>query len=325
MGQAMRPHGHTGDETGADAKPDPAGALRATADRIETLLDASSAGGTAARARAEELVACVSGLYGAGLERVLEILHEAGRLDDEVLAAFAGDDLVASLLLVHDLHPYDVETRVRQALDTVRPYLGSHGGDVELLGVDDDGVVRLRLLGSCDGCPSSSVTLQLAVEGAVEAAAPEMSRIEVETSQPSAVKAGPVISLDSLRSRLDPPANVGPATWTPVPELDALTAGEVAGFEVGEVGVCACRIGSEVFCFRDRCGHCGQSLAGSVVERRLGDPVGTGVLRCANCRAHFAVRQAGAGLDDTTEHLDPLPVLLRAGTLSIAVPAPVTT
>ncbi len=47
------------------------------------------------------------------------------------------------------------------ALDSVRPYLGSHGGDVELLGVDEDaGAVHLRLLGSCDGCPSSAVTLQ---------------------------------------------------------------------------------------------------------------------------------------------------------------------
>jgi Fe-S cluster biogenesis protein NfuA/nitrite reductase/ring-hydroxylating ferredoxin subunit len=322
MGQALRPHGATG-EAREDAEPDPANALRATADRIETLLDASSANGTAARSRAEELVACVSGLYGAGLAQVLEILRDTGRLDDEVLAAFARDDLVASLLLVHDLHPYDVETRVRHALDTVRPYLGSHGGDVELLGVDD-GVVRLRLLGSCDGCPSSSVTLQLAVEGAVQAAAPEVSRIEVQASEPAAAKAGPVISLDSLRSRLDPPADLGPATWLPVPELDTLGPGEVAGFEVAGVGVCACRLGSDVYCFRDRCGHCGQSLAGSVVERRLGDPVGTGVLRCASCRAHFAVRQAGAGLDDATEHLEPLPVLVRAGTLSIAVPAGVT-
>ncbi len=82
---------------------------------------------------------------------------------------------------MHGLHPYPVETRVEAALARVRPYLGSHGGDVELLGVDEAGVVRLRLLGSCDGCPSSAVTLQLAVEGAVEDAAPEIRGIEVET------------------------------------------------------------------------------------------------------------------------------------------------
>lgn len=321
MGQAMRTGGHTGSES-----VDP---LRATGDRIESLLEASAAGGAAARVRAEELVGSVSGLYGAGLGRVLEILDETGRLDAELLDALVGDDLVASLLLVHDLHPHDVETRVRRALDTVRPYLGTHGGDVELLGVADDGVVRLRLLGSCDGCPSSSVTLQLAVEGAVEAAAPEMTRIEVDTSQSgaggdsAADPAGPVISIDSLWSHLQQPAETGSGTWVAVPELESLTPGELAGFEVAGLAVCACRLGHEVFCFRDRCAHCGESLAGGVVERRLGDPVGSGVLRCATCRSHYDVRRAGAGLDDAEEHLEPLPVLVRGGTTSIAIPAAV--
>ena len=77
----------------------------------------------------------------------------------------ADDDLVASLLVLHDLHPLDLDDRVRAALDSVRPYLGSHGGDVEVLDIDGDaGVVSLRMLGSCDGCASSSVTLELAVQ-----------------------------------------------------------------------------------------------------------------------------------------------------------------
>ena len=135
--------------------------LRSTGERIEALLDASAAHGQVARHRAEELVRLVTDLYGAGLERLLDIVYESGRLDAEVLDALAADELVASLLLVHDLHPYDVRTRVQRALDGVRPYLGSHGGDVELLGVSDDGVVHLQLLGSCEGCPSSSVTLEL--------------------------------------------------------------------------------------------------------------------------------------------------------------------
>jgi Fe-S cluster biogenesis protein NfuA len=68
---------------------------------------------------------------------------------------------------------------VRQALDDVRPYLGSHGGDVELLGIDD-GVARLRLGGTCNGCPSSTVTLRSAIEEAVMRAAPELERIHAE-------------------------------------------------------------------------------------------------------------------------------------------------
>jgi hypothetical protein len=108
------------------SSPDPA----ATGERIERLLEASAAAGPIARERAEELVRLVVELYGAGLERVLELAYDAGALDDDLLASLAGDELVSSLLLVHGLHPYGVEERVQRALDDVRPYLGSHGGDV---------------------------------------------------------------------------------------------------------------------------------------------------------------------------------------------------
>jgi len=116
---------------------------------------------------AVEAVAGVVELYGEGLRRIV-----AGGVDTD-------DELVAHLLLLHDLHPEDVETRVARALDEVRPYLGSHGGDVELLGVVD-GVARVRLTGTCDGCPSSAATLQHAIEEAVARAAPELEGIDAE-------------------------------------------------------------------------------------------------------------------------------------------------
>jgi len=73
----------------------------------------------------------------------------------------------------------DVETRVARALEEVRPYLQSHGGNVELLGIDG-GVARLRLQGSCQGCPSSIMTLKLAIEEAIRKAAPDLEGIEAE-------------------------------------------------------------------------------------------------------------------------------------------------
>lgn len=301
----------------------PAGLMHTISARIESLLEASAAGGPAAQSRAEDLVGALSSLYGAGLERMLEVLHEAGALTPSALDALADDELVSGLLLVHDLHPYDVTERVRRALDSVRPYLGSHGGDVELVGIDEEGVATLRLLGSCDGCPSSSVTLELAVDGAVRAAAPELTRIEVQASEPEP-KAGSLISLGSLRTRIDRPDEQTAGTWVPLPELAELTPGEVAGFQLEGIAVCACRIGSDLFCFRDQCANCEQPLAGAVVERAVGAPAGTAVLRCARCRAHFDVRRAGAGLDDESEHLEPLPVLARDGTISVAIPAAVS-
>jgi Fe-S cluster biogenesis protein NfuA/nitrite reductase/ring-hydroxylating ferredoxin subunit len=294
--------------------------LRAVGERIDALIDASAANGPVARERAEELVRLVVDLYGAGLERLLEIVHEHGGLDAS-LEALARDDLVASLLLVHGLHPHDVTTRVRHALETVRPYLGSHGGDVKLLSIDG-GVVRLRMLGSCDGCPSSSVTLKLAVEGAIEAAAPEVSAIEVEAAT-GQQKTGPTISVESLFARVgepDAPPLDGGSSWEQVPELVALAPGGVASVEVAGVPLIACRVGTDRYAFRDRCAQCGQPMHGATIGRRLGGSARDGVLQCPACRAHFDVRRAGACLDRPDLHLDPLPLLSDGVTVSIAVP-----
>jgi Fe-S cluster biogenesis protein NfuA len=149
--------------------------LRAVGTRIEELLGQLRATGDPGTAEvAEEVVRLVVELYGAGLERAVEL---AG---PEALDRFVEDELVASLLVLHDLHPKDTQTRVVEALDQVRPYLGSHAGGVELLGIDPEGVVHLRLEGSCDGCPSSTLTVKMAIERAIEEAAPEVTRIEVE-------------------------------------------------------------------------------------------------------------------------------------------------
>ncbi len=132
----------------------------------------------------EEVVRLVTDLYGAGLERTLDLADEAlgdSPAGSDLFDRLFHDDLVASLLIVHGLHPDELGRRVEQALDGVRPYLASHGGGVELLGVDEEpGTVRLRLLGSCDGCPSSSATLRDAVENAIHEAAPEIVTIDTE-------------------------------------------------------------------------------------------------------------------------------------------------
>ncbi len=85
-----------------------------------------------------------------------------------------------SLLLVHDLHPLDADTRISRALERVRPQLGSHAGAIEYLGLDDQGVARLRLTTSGHGCGSSSSTVRQAVEEAVAEAAPEVAGVQVE-------------------------------------------------------------------------------------------------------------------------------------------------
>jgi Fe-S cluster biogenesis protein NfuA len=166
--------------------------LRANGERIEQALNELQATADPRSLNlAEELLRLVSELYGAGLARMAEITRARA---PELIADFATDELVASLLLVQGLHPDPLEVRVEGALESIRPFLGRHGGDVELLAIDDAlGAVKLRLLGTCDGCPSSAATLQGAVEAAILEAAPEVTRIVVE--EPSATTPAVPIAL----------------------------------------------------------------------------------------------------------------------------------
>lgn len=290
-----------------------------TGERIELLLEASAAAGPVARERAEELVRLVVELYGSGLERLLDLVHEAGALDDDLLATLAADELVSSLLLVHGLHPYGVQDRVEQALDDVRPYLGSHGGDVRLIGVSDEGVVTLQLLGSCDGCASSAVTLELAVEDAIRAAAPEIVRIDVQEAPASkGAKAQGLIPVAQLTSRLRSEEQTGSVTWAAAVQLDDLTVGGLHRTTVAGLDIVLCRLLSGVYAYRDACAGCGAAFEGAGLQRSPAAP-GSGVLTCRGCGSHFDVRQAGVDLDDADRHLEPVPLLERDGVVEVAV------
>jgi Fe-S cluster biogenesis protein NfuA len=188
--------------------------LTAQADRIGSLLERiESLPDPALRAMAAEVLQGLLTLYGEGLARMLAIVGQRGdpAASAAVLDAFAADELIAHLLLLHDLHPVDIETRVARALEGVRPYLQSHGGNVELIEVAD-GVARLRLQGSCHGCPSSTVTLKLAIEEAIWKAAPDLDGIDAEgvaepTPAAPAPRLGPVgfVPVSTLTRRTKTP------------------------------------------------------------------------------------------------------------------------
>jgi Fe-S cluster biogenesis protein NfuA len=132
-----------------------------------------------AQARVQELVGTVLELYGAGLERILGVIADAGEGAIHIRNALLDDGVVASLLLIHGLYPIPLEERIAEAVESVRPFLASHGGGVEILSVED-GVARLRLQGSCNGCPASASTLEHALKEAIEEAAPDLLSLEVE-------------------------------------------------------------------------------------------------------------------------------------------------
>jgi Fe-S cluster biogenesis protein NfuA/nitrite reductase/ring-hydroxylating ferredoxin subunit len=282
--------------------------------RVEELL-AALRSGTArdAAPAAEELVGLLVGLYGDGLSHIVAALREQGEPGVATLHKLSEDPLVESLLLLHDLHPLDVDARIQRALDQVRPYLGSHAGGVEYLGVTD-GVARLRLEGSCHGCPSSTATVQLAIEGAVQDAAPEVTDVVVEGMTappgPQLLQIGrrPGGDTDAAQPERD-------ANWVTLPGIGPPSARPVS-VAAGDLAVIVCSVRGTLYAYRDGCAACGSSLAEGALEREQ--------LTCPGCGARYNVRLAGRGLDDPAQHLEPLPLLNDSAGVRVAVPESVT-
>jgi Fe-S cluster biogenesis protein NfuA/nitrite reductase/ring-hydroxylating ferredoxin subunit len=301
--------------------------VRQTGTRIEELLGIlGSAGGEATAAAAEELVRLLLGLYGDALGRVMGILDTEGQAGAAVRERLLADPLLESLLLLHDLHPLDVDARIQRALDRVRPYLGSHAGGVNYLGVDADGVARLRLEGSCHGCPSSTVTVRLAIQGAVEEAAPEVTEVVVEgmtePAGPALLQIGrrpddtaggpPGPPLASSASPAAPPGAVSDPGWVSLPGIGP-PDGRPTATRAGGVPIVVCSVRGTLYAYYDACAVCGVSLAGGVLAGEQ--------LACPGCGGRYDVVHAGRSLDDQDGHLDPLPLITDSQGVRIALPA----
>ena len=274
--------------------------------RIETLLgEIEALTDPNARSKAAEMAQVLLELYGEGLARMMEVVAQ-GAEGEKAFEAFAEDELISHLLLLHGLHPLDVETRVDRAIEEVRPYLQSRGGDVGLLGIEG-GVARVRMEGSCGGCPSSAVTLKLAIEEAVLKAAPDLEGIEAEgVTEPKpapTIVAGPTLRRkEKKRPEGVEPSRRDDSTWTVVGGLPQLSAGGTLLKEISGEPVLFLKLGDDFYAYRHLCPGCGESL-------EKGDLDGA-ELSCPECERRYDVRRAGRCLDDPQLHLEPIPLLV---------------
>jgi Fe-S cluster biogenesis protein NfuA len=151
--------------------------FQAHTEQIERLVEqVSSLADSEARSLALGLVQALMDLHGAGLSRMVELLGDSGETGRKSLIKLGADPVVCGLMVLYGIHPVEFRDRVNTAIEEVRPHVQKQGGKVELLEVSD-GVVRVSISSSSNGCHSSPDALKQLVEQAIREAAPEVIEV----------------------------------------------------------------------------------------------------------------------------------------------------
>ena len=219
----------------------------------------------AARAAASELQAAIEAFHRPALVHIVRTLRDDPR-GKELLFELVDDPSVRAVLGLHGIIRADPMTRGRQALASVRPYLQSHGGDVELVRIES-GTAFVRLQGSCSGCSMSAVTLRESVEEALVAGVDEVERIEELDDGPTTA----FIPLASVGRKQE-------TGWVRGPSVDDVPPGGMLRVDVVPEGggapqsFLATHVDRRIAVFRNECVHQGRTLDGGLLEQ--------GVLTC---------------------------------------------
>ncbi len=200
----------------------------------------------------------IEDLQGEALRRLVRAL----KIDPAARAAMLDalqDEVVYAVLRHHNVVKPSLSERVEEALESIRPMLGSHGGNVELVRIEPP-AIEIRFMGACDGCPASALTFYAGVKKAVESACPEITSI----MQVKGLGGG----AENLRF-VSPFALDAEGSWHWACRLDDIPHGGVKTLEIAGTGVLMSRQGAIVTCFQNACAHFGMALDGGVVENGI--------------------------------------------------------
>jgi Fe-S cluster biogenesis protein NfuA/nitrite reductase/ring-hydroxylating ferredoxin subunit len=258
--------------------------------------------GPSERAGAEARARAVDALNAEALRRLIRALRAVPEAAGALRAA-AADPLVYAVLRRHGILKPSLQERVEAALDTVRPMLASHGGDVELVSVEG-AVAEVRFLGACDGCPASTLTFYAGVKKAIESHAPEIAEVR-QAKGLGGGRSGEVTFVSPFA------AGEG-AGWLRALGLAELGDGGTRFVEVAGVALILSRFGDQVTCFADACAHMGLGMAGGPLE--------DGILTCPHHGFRYAL-ESGECLTAPQVQLQPHPVRVRGGEIEVRLGA----
>jgi Fe-S cluster biogenesis protein NfuA/nitrite reductase/ring-hydroxylating ferredoxin subunit len=267
--------------------------------RIQQLLEQiESVPSPTTRQLIHEFMEATLGFYGQGLARILQVANESGPDGQKVFQNLIKDKVVRGLLLIHDLHPSNLETRLLEALAEVRPYLQSHGGNVELISLIGE-AATLRLQGTCKSCASSAVTLELAIRHAIEEACPDLIGFDVEGIPDNQVASATVNKIPD-----------GKPNWLVVENAEHLEDGTWMPVRMAGKRLLVCKVNGNLYAYRNNCPVCNVPFDTGALE--------AGLLRCS-LGHRFDVQHAGYCTEMPSAHLDPFPLLFQEGVVRVAL------
>lgn len=209
-----------------------------------------------AQAKALALKSAIEEFHKLGLTKIVQKLKGDPR-GKELLFELVDEPAVYALFAMHGLVRADIRTRVARVIDMVRPYMQSHGGDVELVDVEGS-TAWVRLSGACHGCSMSAQTLRNSVEEALREHVPEITAVEQVPNEPTPA----FVPLSSLTA-----SSTG---WEPGPLAEEVLEGKPFRLELASAPVVLLRIGDKLQAFRNSCAHMGLPLDGGRVDLESG-------------------------------------------------------
>jgi nitrite reductase/ring-hydroxylating ferredoxin subunit/Fe-S cluster biogenesis protein NfuA len=247
-----------------------------------------------ARDSAHELQHAIEAFHKEALTRMVRRLKDDPR-GKELLFEMVDDPLIYALFVRHAIVRPNIIMRVSRVLDLARPYIRSHGGDVELVEVRDN-VVYVRLHGSCNGCSLSAVTLRNEIEAALRNNIPEITGVQVV-----AAEAAPALIMPEsigVRDHL--------AGWVAGPPTSDVPPGAMYRLKTEQDDVLIINLDGRLSAFRNACAHQGLPLDGGILDAEAGT---------ITCPWHGFCYDASSGecLTAPQAQLEPFPLRIEQG------------
>ncbi len=282
--------------------------LAALAERVDRAIQAADAQEPPARERARDVRAAIEAFHKEGLTRIVRALKGDPR-GREILFELADDPTVYALFSMHGLVREDLHSRVARVLDLVRPYLHSHGGDVELVDVHER-TVTVRLTGACHGCSMAATTLRQGVEEALRTHVPEIETVIPTSGTPEGAGFVPLSALRGSAASAASGALGASSGWIEGPRAADVVEGRPTRIETGSESALVLRFGDALYAFRNVCAHQGLPLDGGLVD------VEAGTIACPWHGFRFDGR-TGECLTAREVQLEPFPLRVEGGNIFV--------